>query len=204
MRTVQDCPAPSNWSSRFRTLVKYCCIRWTDLLPAHRPPQLSRYLKGGALVPRGRTSGWVRDQGTRNLCFLAHRCSRVFTGVHGCSQAKHPRRAPKKRWRAPDTHKAHQAKRRVVATEAQAIVNMSAQPSRSHRARAIPRRLLDGCFVRIRTNLSKSNIVLLNTLNGEAAPMTYCLPLCSAIVWPCPNPNPSSGRQSWLRTTNRL
>ena len=107
------------------------------------------------------------------------------------AKAKQPRRAPKKRWRAPDTHKAHQAKRRVVATEAQAIVNMSAQPSRSHRARAIPRRLLDGCFVRIRTNLSKSNIVLLNTLNGEAAPMTYCLPLCSAIVWPCPNPNPS-------------
>ena len=26
MRTVQDCPAPSNWSSRFRTLVKYLLV----------------------------------------------------------------------------------------------------------------------------------------------------------------------------------
>ena len=51
----------------------------------------------------------------------------------------------------------------------------------------------------IRTSLSKSNIVLLNILNGEAAPMTYCLPLCSAIMWPCPNPNPSSGSTThWM------
>ena len=59
------------------------------------------------------------------------------------AKAKPPRPAPKKRERAPDTHTAHQAKRRVVAPEAQAILNMSAQPSRSSRARAIPRRLLD-------------------------------------------------------------
>ena len=59
------------------------------------------------------------------------------------AKAKQPRPVPKKRERAPDTHTAHQAKRSVVATEAQAIVNMSAQPSRSSRARAIPRRLLD-------------------------------------------------------------
>ena len=120
------------------------------------------------------------------------------------AKAKQPRPTPKKRERAPDRQAAHQAKRRVVATEAQAIVNMFAQPSRSGRARATPRRLLDSCVVRTRTSLSKSNIVLLNILNGEAAPMTYCLPLCSAIVWPCPSPNPSSGRQSPLRTTNRV
>ena len=59
------------------------------------------------------------------------------------AKAKPPRPPPKKRERAPDTHTAHQAKRRVIAPEAQAIVNMSAQPSRSGRARAIPRRLLD-------------------------------------------------------------
>ena len=59
------------------------------------------------------------------------------------AKAKPPRPPPKKRERAPNTHTAHQAKRRVVAPEAQAIVNMSAQPSRSGRARAIPRRLLD-------------------------------------------------------------
>ena len=46
------------------------------------------------------------------------------------AKAKPPRPAPKKRERAPDTHTAHLAKRRVVALEAQAIVNMSAQPSR--------------------------------------------------------------------------
>ena len=46
--------------------------------------------------------------------------------------------------------------------------------------------------------------MLLNALNGEAAPMTYCLPLCSAIVWPCPRPSPSSCRETWLRTANRV
>ena len=58
--------------------MKYCWILVTDRLPAHRPPQLSLYRNGGALIPNGRVSVLVQDQGTLKCLDFAHRCSRVM------------------------------------------------------------------------------------------------------------------------------
>ena len=49
-----------------------------------------------------------------------------------------------------------------------------------------------------------SNIVLFTVFVGEAALLSYCLPLSSAFVCSRSNPNPSSYRQGRVRTTNHV